>query len=157
MATALPAQMSRARPIDDKHKTGDGEQLGLIWTCHELLAQAVDPSSPAFIKQRKNFELDAVQRLTAEATAVVDMYGEHELGTPVLTSVSTLFTTIVGATPASFTQLSVGLALFNFRTGGGGRVRKTANWTRREPAASNVDSTFAPSFCERCKVTLCLN
>lgn len=119
--------------IDDKRKSGDQEQLGIIWAAHQCVcSEAVEVDTESFLRGRKAFEAEMLGELLA---------GHRDA---VIVEVRALLKEMTTQIGADFMQFVVNLILFDFKTAGRGRARKIANWLRRTEAASSLDFYLRP-------------
>ena len=116
-ARSLSSQWEPRKSIDDKKKTGDQEHFGMIWTAHLYIAAGNQLSFYAEGQARRSFSRKQVKSVYDDV--------ESTLGV-----ISELLEEIDTALDPDFAQFAVNLALFDFRTAGGGRARKISNWLR---------------------------
>ncbi|NBD13738.1 MULTISPECIES: hypothetical protein [Corallococcus] len=116
--------------IDDKKKDGDQDHFSILWVANECIVnRSLAVGTEAFELARKKFALksrampvsdvDALDLKVDEPRDILKQL-EVELG-------------------MGYRQFMVNLALFGYRTAGGGRARKNANWLRTRASGGSED------------------
>ncbi|MCE9670142.1 hypothetical protein LY474_20290 [Myxococcus stipitatus] len=123
--------------IDDKEKSGDLDQFGLVWAAYQCICEnASDVTGTEFTQKRKAF-----------ARKVNALPSEDE--SDVSTKVGKLKKRIDGLAlelGAPYRQFVINLALFDYRTSGGGRARKNANWLRTRKSGGIDEDVYNRPF-----------
>ncbi len=119
--------------IDDKQKTGDQEHFGLIWMAHRCIVSSQALSPYAEREARRKFSREQALAAPGDIGSVLEVVGS-------------LLEEIVRVSSPAFSQFAVNLALFNFRTAGGGRARKISNWLRLSKAGALDDIGYLRPF-----------
>ncbi|MFV8749347.1 hypothetical protein ACNOYE_02220 [Nannocystaceae bacterium ST9] len=114
---SLSEQWEPRKSIDDKQKTGDHEHFDMVWTAVRCIVGGKSSSPYAERQARRQFS-------RAHAKSVHGDVGST------LAVVAKYLKQIDDELAPDFAQFVVNLALFDFRTAGGGRARKISNWLR---------------------------
>jgi hypothetical protein len=131
------------KPIDDKKKTGDLEQLGIIWAAYQAVRKRGGDWTP---EARKTFAHDHEALLKSELEApdaLNDPFSRASKGgynsagisrleqsVPVVMEIRAMLSKVFRKLGPEYKQFVVNLALFDFRTAGGGRARKSTQVLR---------------------------
>ncbi len=120
--------------IDAKQKSGDQEQLGIIWAARKCVCgDGVEVDSEAFLRGRKAFEHGMLGELAANRSDSVVLAVREQL--------QALAEQLQGK---GLNQFIVNLTLFDFRTAGRGRARKIANWLRSTNSPASLNAYLRP-------------
>lgn len=142
--------------IDDKQKTGNQEHLEIIWYAHWCILKGRDEDAElvhdtalakliaAYEDKRQQTPSDGgsddfkeeVAQLTAQIKKVRDALAD---------TIATKIEDIRATLGADYEDFVVNLVLFDFRTAGGGRARKIADWYRSQPGGTlRLDGYLRP-------------
>lgn len=137
--------------IDDKKKTGDQEQLGMIWVAHQCINskaprgedededeahdEPLEMGSQAFEEARKEFVNSVLEYDSSDVSSQLSL-------------VRPLVTRINAVLGFNYRQFIVNLAMFDFRTAGGGRARKVSTWVRASQYGGMDTDVYVRPFQE---------
>ncbi len=132
------------KPIDEKKKTGDVEQLRIIWAAYQSVQESTGKWSH---EEQKKFSHEYLKKLDTEqanpdslndpfSRASKSKYSSTSVSNleqkvPAIMEIRTMLNTVYTKLGPNYRQFVVNLALFDFRTAGGGRARKSTNVLRR--------------------------
>ncbi|QRN93681.1 hypothetical protein JRI60_31470 [Archangium violaceum] len=115
------------KSIDEKKKTGDAEQLQILWAVYESVVKS--PADPALRPSLEELSTDLTKfadrtTMSARTSAMVGDYKALKNARKMLEQISS-------ALNGGYHQFLVNLACFNFRTAMGGRARKATSVLRK--------------------------
>ncbi|MDC0710640.1 hypothetical protein POL68_19345 [Stigmatella sp. ncwal1] len=144
------------KPIDEKKKTGDLEQLGIIWAAYQAVLEESGDWTP---EARKKFSRDYEGLLKSELASPDSLndpfsraskynynpawVSNLEQSVPFVMEVRAMLSKVFGKLGPGYRQFVVNLALFDFRTAGGGRARKSTQVLRSGAGVYEYARPFA--------------
>lgn len=141
------------KPIDEKKKTGDVEQLRIIWAVYQSVQESTDKWD---VVEQKKLAYESLNTLTAEYEtpafledtfsrasksdyqSYLPSFSTLQSLVPHTMEIREMLTTVYGKLGPPYKQFMVNLALFDYRTAGGGRARKSTNVLRSGAGEEHV-------------------